>query len=259
MDHIGGLATRAVLAWGLVTFAARPLSAPPPEFLSDRHHLGGRLLADHAGHPHRAEGRDAEAAGGEGRATAKPVENPTAKVVDKPEIVPTADQVQPQARAGEEGRAEAADAAAAAQARAEAGLRQGAGAEDRSDRRGAEEGQTKPEKKQERRPRRRRRRRRPSRRSRSRSSTRRRIAALLDKRDAQRRAATGEHARATRPRSAPRPARAVTLSQNELDALRARLRQCWNVPVGLAEARDLVVTVRIQFKQDGSLLGRAAA
>ena len=34
--------------------------------------------------------------------------------------------------------------------------------------------------------------------------------------------------------------------------------QCWNVPVGLADARDLVVTVRIQFKQDGSLLGRAA-
>ena len=33
------------------------------------------------------------------------------------------------------------------------------------------------------------------------------------------------------------------------------MRQCWNVPVGLADARDLVVTLRIQFKQDGSLLG----
>ena len=46
---------------------------------------------------------------------------------------------------------------------------------------------------------------------------------------------------------------AATLSQNELDALRNRLRQCWNVPVGLAEARDLIVTVRIQFNKDGSL------
>ena len=51
---------------------------------------------------------------------------------------------------------------------------------------------------------------------------------------------------------------AASLSQNELDALRARLRQCWNVPVGLAEARDLIVTVRIQFKRDGSLASEPA-
>jgi len=35
--------------------------------------------------------------------------------------------------------------------------------------------------------------------------------------------------------------------------LRARLRDCWDVPVGVRDARDLSVIVRIQFKQDGSL------
>jgi colicin import membrane protein len=40
---------------------------------------------------------------------------------------------------------------------------------------------------------------------------------------------------------------------NELSALQARLRDCWDVPVGVQNARDLVVTVRIQFKKDGSL------
>jgi len=80
------------------------------------------------------------------------------------------------------------------------------------------------------------------------------IAALLDKRDPQRRAATGSTLSST-PSLGTETGRAATLTQNELDALRARLRQCWNVPVGLADARDLVVTVRIQFKQDGSLVG----
>ena len=40
---------------------------------------------------------------------------------------------------------------------------------------------------------------------------------------------------------------------NELAALQARLRECWDVPVGVQSARDLSVIVRIQFKQDGSL------
>ena len=79
-----------------------------------------------------------------------------------------------------------------------------------------------------------------------------RIAALLDKRDAQRRAATGSTLNNT-PSLGTATGTAVALSQNELDALRARLRDCWNVPVGLAEARDLIVTIRILFNKDGSL------
>jgi len=78
------------------------------------------------------------------------------------------------------------------------------------------------------------------------------IAALLDKREAQRQSVTGATL-SNKPSLGLATANAATLSQNELDALRARLRDCWTVPVGVAEARDLVVTVRIQFNKDGSL------
>jgi len=43
------------------------------------------------------------------------------------------------------------------------------------------------------------------------------------------------------------------LSQDELSALSSRLADNWDVPVGVRNARNLVVIVRIQFKRDGSL------
>jgi len=46
----------------------------------------------------------------------------------------------------------------------------------------------------------------------------------------------------------------LKLSMNELQALQARLRDCWDIPAGVQNARDLVVIVKIQFKQDGSLM-----
>jgi len=75
---------------------------------------------------------------------------------------------------------------------------------------------------------------------------------LLDKRAPQRQAALGATLNDAPSLGAPTGS-APTLSMNELDALRARLRDCWDVPVGVRDARDLVVTVRIQFKKDGSL------
>src|SRR5438128_5956392 len=84
----------AVLAWGLVAFATKPLSAPPPEFISTD------IISD-ADFSQITQGiRTAPKAEApkplvEKVAEAKPVEEQTAKVVDKPEIVPTADQVQP--------------------------------------------------------------------------------------------------------------------------------------------------------------------
>jgi outer membrane biosynthesis protein TonB len=79
-----------------------------------------------------------------------------------------------------------------------------------------------------------------------------RIAALLDKRDPQRLAAAGDtlnHTLAfgTATGDAPR------LAQSELDALRARLRECWNPPAGAANAEKLKVPILIRFKQDGTL------
>jgi hypothetical protein len=45
----------------------------------------------------------------------------------------------------------------------------------------------------------------------------------------------------------------MTLSLSELDMLRRRLADCWHVPVGVQRARDLIVTVHIQLRRDGSL------
>jgi colicin import membrane protein len=78
------------------------------------------------------------------------------------------------------------------------------------------------------------------------------IQALLDKRQPRRVAAAGDVLQTSPTLGAPRGS-APQLSQNEIDALRARIQQCWNPPAGQADARDLTVLVRIQFNPDGSL------
>jgi colicin import membrane protein len=76
-----------------------------------------------------------------------------------------------------------------------------------------------------------------------------RIAALLDKRDPTRQAATGDAINRTASLGIP-AGTAATLSQSELDALRARLRQNWSVPP-LAE--KVVIRMVIRLTPDGRL------
>ena len=78
------------------------------------------------------------------------------------------------------------------------------------------------------------------------------IAALLDKRDPQRNAATGEQVNPT-PSLGAASGNASKLSQSEIDALRARLMQLWNPPVGAQDADQVQITIRIRFKRDGTL------
>jgi len=78
------------------------------------------------------------------------------------------------------------------------------------------------------------------------------IAALLDKRDSQRNAATGVEANAT-PSLGTASGTAAQLSQSEIDALRARLMALWNPPVGMQDASQTQVTIRIRFRKDGTL------
>lgn len=47
----------------------------------------------------------------------------------------------------------------------------------------------------------------------------------------------------------------AAMTQSEIAALKARLYRCWNPPVAVREAADLVVTVRINLLIDGSLSG----
>ena len=78
------------------------------------------------------------------------------------------------------------------------------------------------------------------------------IAALLDKRDPQRNAATGAEVNAT-PSLGTAAGAAAQLSQSEIDALRARLMALWNPPVGMQDASQTQVTIRIRFRKDGTL------
>ena len=46
---------------------------------------------------------------------------------------------------------------------------------------------------------------------------------------------------------------AAQLSQSEIDALRAKLMALWNPPIGMQDANNTQVTIRIRFKRDGTL------
>jgi hypothetical protein len=244
-----------VLAWGLVSISAKPLDKPPTESLpvdiisaSDFSQITkGTKNAPKAEAPKQLVEKVAE--------PKPPVENPAPKVVDnKPEIAATADKPepptpepvkkvepkpptpQPAPKPPEPKQAYAKEPEPKIDPIAEAIKKE----QKKPDPKPEKKVETpKPEKKPE--P--------PKAQPKFNASQ---IAALLDKREAQRQSVTGATL-SNKPSLGLATANAATLSQNEMDALRARLRDCWSVPVGVAEARDLVVTVRIQFNKDGSL------
>lgn len=78
------------------------------------------------------------------------------------------------------------------------------------------------------------------------------IAALLNKQEPQRQAATGDRINHNVSLGLASGS-ATQLSQSELDALLARLKQLWNPPAGAKNPEDLVVVIRIQLKRDGTL------
>jgi outer membrane biosynthesis protein TonB len=78
------------------------------------------------------------------------------------------------------------------------------------------------------------------------------IAALLDKRDPQRNAATGMEANAV-PTLGTAKGMAAQLSQSEIDALRARLMALWSPPVGVKDPSELIVNVTVRLRRDGRL------
>lgn len=78
------------------------------------------------------------------------------------------------------------------------------------------------------------------------------IAALLDKRDPTRMAAAGDALNSQAALGTSRGTSA-TLSQSELDALRARLTQLWNVQAGTERPEELIVDVRIRLTRERKL------
>jgi colicin import membrane protein len=83
----------------------------------------------------------------------------------------------------------------------------------------------------------------------------RKVAALLDKRTPERLAAAGDVINNTVSKGAPTGA-AATLSQSEMDAVRARLSQLWNPPAGAKDPQDLTVTIWFKLKPDGTVDGQ---
>src|ERR1700709_2539225 len=80
------------------------------------------------------------------------------------------------------------------------------------------------------------------------------IAALLDKRDPTRQAAAGTQLNSQASLGTSRGT-AATLSQSELDALRARLTKLWNVQAGTERPEELIVDIRIRLTPAKRLLG----
>ncbi|MFZ5732503.1 MAG: protein TolA, partial [Pseudomonadota bacterium] len=78
------------------------------------------------------------------------------------------------------------------------------------------------------------------------------IAALLDKREPTRQAATGTQLNSQASLGSSR-GNAATLSQSELDALRARLTKLWNLQAGTEKPEELIVDIRIRLTPEKRL------
>ena len=78
------------------------------------------------------------------------------------------------------------------------------------------------------------------------------IAALLDKREPTRQAATGAQLNSQAALGTAR-GNSATLSQSELDALRARLTKLWNLQAGTEKPEELIVDIRVRLTPEKRL------
>jgi TolA protein len=253
-----------LLAWGLVTFSSKPFEAAesvPVDVISESEFsqiMAGSKMAQKADKPKPLVDKVAEP---------KEIKDPTPKVSDKPEIMPE-QQAQAEPKPPEP-KPEAKPPEPKAQAQSEPPPKPAEPAVDpiaealkkeeakrKEEAKKLEEAKKKEEaKKREE--------------ARKREEAKKREAlkfdeakienrlALLDKRTAQRQAATGATVNQTASLGAP-TGTAMTLSQSELDALRAQIQACWSPPAGVADAKDLIVVVHLLLKQDGSLAAEPA-
>jgi colicin import membrane protein len=79
------------------------------------------------------------------------------------------------------------------------------------------------------------------------------VAQLLDQRAPQRQLAAASQVNDVATLGAASGAQSAQLSQSEIDALRARLSQCWHPPAGITAATNIYVSLRVLMRQDGSL------
>jgi outer membrane biosynthesis protein TonB len=80
------------------------------------------------------------------------------------------------------------------------------------------------------------------------------VAQLLDKREPQRQVASAQSLNDSPTLGAAVGAQDARLSQSEIDALRARISNCWSPPPGINANSKLYVVLRVLFKTDGSMV-----
>jgi colicin import membrane protein len=78
------------------------------------------------------------------------------------------------------------------------------------------------------------------------------IAALLDKRNPERNAVTGDALNQT-PAFGTSTGQAQKLTMSWVGALQARIRQCWNVPAGVRDADNIEIRVYFELRKDGTV------
>jgi outer membrane biosynthesis protein TonB len=225
-----------VLCWALFNFAPRPLEAAPRDSLPVDIISSTEFSQMTAGTPDAPKAPTPKPLV-EKVGDRKPSENPAPKVVEKPEIVATAStppppEAKPEVKKEPERKKSEPkpDPIAEALKKEEAKKPEPKKEEAKTPAPAKKPEQAKPQPKFD-----------PN-----------KIAALLDKRDPQRQAATGDVISHT-PSLGTARGNAPMLTQSELDALRAQISRCWNVPAGAADARNLQVEINIKLRVDGSL------
>ncbi len=235
---ISATAHAVLLAWGLISFAARPLEAKhtdamPVDIISDTQF--SQLTKGSKNAPKEAPLKPLV----EKVAEPKPVEDTAAKISEKPEIKAASAEPPPPAPAEKppEAKPENKPPPPKVDAIAEA-LKKEEAQKKREQARAEAKAKADAKKQQEQQPKFD-----PS-----------QIAALLDKRAPQRLASTGNELNPTAGLGVPTGS-APKLSQSELEAMRARLMQLWNPPAGVANPQEMIVKIRITLGRDGKLSG----
>jgi hypothetical protein len=249
---ISSIGHAIVLLWGLVSLMSKPLIAVPIESL-DAELVSATELSQLRAGTRNAPNAEAPKPLVEKIAAAKPVENTTAKVIEKPKIVTPAAEASPPAQSAPKvseqkppaptpPRAEPkpqevakGDPDPPPDAIAEALAKDAA---KKPEAKKTEAKKPEPPKKQEAKPRR------------KFDAT--RIAALLDRRDPERQEAAGDAINRVLALGAA-TGDAPQLSASEIALLVAKLKHCWDIPVGVRDADKLRVPITIRFRPDGTL------
>jgi outer membrane biosynthesis protein TonB len=230
---ISAIGHAAVLLWSVWSLGAKPLALPPSEALPVDIVSVSDLTQMTAGNKDAPKVETPKPLA-EKVAEAKPVEDPTAKAVEKKEVKAAHDTAPPPEARPPEARPEQKQAEAKPEPVAEAPAKQDT---------------KKPEpKKAEVKP--------PAPPNKPTPPAPKfdpkQVMALLDKRDPTRLAAANETLNSS-PALGTSMGQSAQISQSELDALRQRLAQLWSPPAGARDPQELIVVFRIKLNRDGRI------